>query len=156
MISMIQCAHCGCLFTPDPRVKNQRYCGEIECRRVRKRKWQKKKLREDPDYKENQRQCQRDWHRRNPEYYRKYRKDHPRYCQRNKLLQSCRNARARPIAKMDALKPAPLNTPGAFYLIPVIAKMDASVQKIIVIPMRYVGQGLIAKDDSIAFGNNLR
>ena len=53
MNSVIPCTHCGRLFAPDPRVKNQRYCGEKDCQRVRKRKWQKEKLATDDDYKAN-------------------------------------------------------------------------------------------------------
>ena len=66
MSLMIACAHCGRLFPRDPRVKNQRYCGEKDCQRARKREWQKEKLRNDPDYKDNQRACQIDWHKRQP------------------------------------------------------------------------------------------
>ncbi len=150
MNGTISCAHCGHLFTPNPRVKNQRYCGKKPCQRARKRKWQKEKLATDPDYKANQRACQIDWHRQHPGYYRKYRQGNPRYCQRNTLLQSCRNAKARVIAKMDALEPAPVNKPGAFYLLPLIAKMDASAQKVLIIPMGYDPQSVIAKEDSIA------
>jgi len=51
---------------------------------------------------------------------------------------------------MDALKPAQLNKPGAFYLLPLIAKMDASAQKVILIPMAYNPLRVIAKEDSIA------
>jgi len=132
----IHCAapHCKRLFDPDPRVKNQRYCGENDCQRVRKRKWQREKLAADPDYQANQRDCQKEWHRHHPGYYRKYRQDHPRYRQRNTLLQRYRNTKTRMIAKMDAFKPAPFKGPRAFYLLPVIAKMDASTQKVLLIP----------------------
>ena len=150
MSEKIQCAQFGNLFEPNPRVKNQRYCGEKDCQRARKRKWQKDKLATDPDYKANQRECQIEWHARHPGYYNSYRKSHPRYCQRNTLLQGCRNAKARVIAKMDAFKPAPFKDPGAFYLLPLIAKMDASAQKVILIPMGYEPLKVIAKEDSIA------
>ncbi len=152
MNAKIQCAapHCGRLFDPNPRVKNQRYCGEKACQRARKREWQKQKLAVDPDYRANQRDCQIEWHRQNPDYYKKYRQDHPRYRERNTLLQSCRNAKARVIAKMDALESAPFNKPGAFYLLPLIAKMDASAQKVILIPIAYNHLKVIAKEDSIA------
>jgi hypothetical protein len=152
MNAKIQCAspHCRRLFDPDPRVKNQRYCGEKACQRARKKKWQKEKLAVDPDYKANQRECQIEWHARHPGYYRKYRQQHPRYRQRNTLLQSYRNAKVRVIAKMDTFKPAPLKDPGAFYLLPLIAKMDASAQKVILIPMGYAPLKVIAKEDSIA------
>lgn len=148
----IQCAapHCKRLFEPDPRVKNQLYCGERECQRARKRKWQKEKLSVDPDYKANQADCQREWRQRHPGYYKKYRQDHPAYCQRNTFLQGYRNTKARMIAKMDAFKPAPINNPGVFYVLPVIAKMDASAQKVILIPMTYRPMKVIAKEDSIA------
>jgi hypothetical protein len=135
MNSAIPCAHCGRLFAPDPRVKNQRYCGDKGCQRARKRKWQKEKLGTDPDYKANQSACQIDWHRRHPGYYRKYRRDRPSCRERNNLLQCCRNAKTRVIAKMDESKPAPVNKPGAFYLLPLIAKMDASPQKVLLIPI---------------------
>ena len=133
----IQCAapHCRRIFDPDPRVKNQRYCGDKDCQRARKRKWQKEKLTADPDYMANQRDCQREWHQRHPGYYKKYRQDHPAYRERNTLLQGCRNAQARVIAKMDEFKPALLKDPRAFYLLPLIAKMDASPQKVLLIPM---------------------
>ena len=92
----IRCAapHCKRLFEPDPRVKNQLYCGETDC----------------------QRECQREWRQRHPGYYKRCRQDHPAYCQRNTLLQGYRNTKARMIAKMDAFKPAPINDPGVFYL----------------------------------------
>ena len=147
---MISCAHCGRRVIADPRVKNQRYCGEKVCQRARKRKWQKEKLAKDSDYNENQRACQSQWHRLHPGYYRKYRQDRPRYCERNALLQRCRNANARVIAKMDELKPAPVDRPGAFLLFPLIAKMDASPQKVLIIPTRYGPPDVIAKEDSIA------
>jgi hypothetical protein len=135
-MNTIPCAHCGGSFTPDPRVKNQRYCSAKPCRRSRKNAWQRKKLAVDPDYRANQRDCQKEWHKRPPGYYRKYRKGHPDYAVRNAFLQGVRNARRphRLIARMDALKPAPIKAPGAFYLIPMIAKMDASAQKVILIP----------------------
>jgi hypothetical protein len=152
MNAKIQCAapHCSRILDPDPRVKNQRYCGEKDCQRARKRQWQKDKLAADPDYRANQRDCQIEWHRQHPGYYKKYRQEHPRYSERNNLLQSCRNAKARVIAKMDTLESAPFKDPAAFYLLPLIAKMDASAQKVILIPMSYHPMKVIAKEDSIA------
>ena len=127
MIDVVSCAHCGHLFNSDPRVKNQRYCGEKNCQRARKRRWQKEKLATDPDYKSNQLACQIEWHRQHPGYYKKYRQDHPRYCQRNTILQTCRNAKLR-----------------------VIAKMDASAQKVLIVPIDYEPPKVIAKEYSIA------
>jgi hypothetical protein len=38
------------------------------------------------------------------------------------------------IATMDASKPAPSLAPGSYYLVPMIATMDALAQKVILIP----------------------
>jgi hypothetical protein len=152
----IRCAHCGGMFSPDPRVKNQRYCAEKGCQRARKRKWQNEKLATDPDYKANQRACQVEWHARHPGYFQEYRRNHPQYCERNNLLQRCRNAGSRVIAKMDELKPAPGNESGAVFLLPLIAKMDASVSKFLFIPIIYGQAAVIAKEDSIALPHRVR
>ena len=58
------------------------------------------------------------------------------------------------IAKMDELKPAPVNKPGVFYLLPMIAKMDALPQKVLLIPIVTIQRKVIAKEDSIALGNS--
>jgi hypothetical protein len=133
-----QCVHCGRPFEPSPRVKNQRYCSDKDCQRARKREWQKEKLLSDPDYQANQRDCQKQWHQRHPGYYKQYRDDHPQREERNRLLQCYRNSR-RPhkvIAKMDASKAAQTQHPAVFYLLPLIAQMDALAQKVIIIPIR--------------------
>jgi len=35
---------------------------------------------------------------------------------------------------MDACKAAPVKAPVAYYLIPLLAKMDASIQEVVLIP----------------------
>lgn len=137
MSETIQCVHCGKPIKANPRVKNQRYCSDRECQRARRREWQREKLLNDPDYKANQRDCQRKWHERHPGYYRDYRERHPQSRERNRLLQRYRNSRRwtrQKIATMDAFPPAPVLTPTLYYLLPVIAKMDLSAQKVIIIP----------------------
>jgi hypothetical protein len=54
------------------------------------------------------------------------------------------------IAKMDVSKPAPGNESGAVFLLPLIAKMDASASKFLFIPITYGQAAVIAKEDSIA------
>ncbi len=49
-----RCAKCGCLFRPNPRVKDQEYCNRSACQRARKRRWQRKRMATDPDYRANQ------------------------------------------------------------------------------------------------------
>jgi len=155
MDSVIICSHCGRPVSANPRVKNQRYCGEKDCQRASKRKWQRDKLAIDDDYKANQRACQADWHKRNPDFYKEYREKHPDYRKRNTLLQRCRNAKTRVIATMDTLELDPARKPQVFYLLPLVATMDASAQKVLLFSMRYGGDNLIAKEDSIDLGGSM-
>jgi endogenous inhibitor of DNA gyrase (YacG/DUF329 family) len=71
------CAHCGQLFQPRPQVPNQAYCPSPECQRVRKVRWQQEKLRTDPAYRDNQRDAQRAWLDRRPDYWKTYRATNP-------------------------------------------------------------------------------
>lgn len=132
-----RCAHCGCRFAPDPRVKNQRYCGKIECQRARKRLWQRQKLANDPDYQANKLDCQKAWRGRNPSYWKNWRARHPKYVERNRMLQKSRHKNK--VAKMDALMPLSGIKTGSYYLVPghleSVAKMDASAQKVRLILM---------------------
>lgn len=127
------CEHCGGSFQPSR--KGQKYCIDTDCRRSRKRHWQKHKLQTDPDYRAAQREAQNRWRERNPGYYREYRKSHPAYTTRNKLLQQIRNKRrvkqppsSQKIVKMDAKTPV---ITGFYHLLPlgkdgdVIAKMES-------------------------------
>jgi hypothetical protein len=67
------CACCGESFHPRPQVPHQAFCSARDCQRSRKRQWQQGRLRDDADYRENQRAAQRDWQARNPGYWRQYR-----------------------------------------------------------------------------------
>jgi len=133
-MKQIQCAHCGHLFEPNPRVKNQRYCSKKECQQARKRLWQKQKLATDPDYKTNQKESQKTWRENNPDYWREYRERNPQYAEHNRNRQRER----RRVAKMDASgMDLPLES-GTYFIIPTsagVVKMDASVKKVRLIPV---------------------
>ena len=136
------CTHCGEQFERNPRVKKQRYCGKRACRKARRATWQRRKMTQDLDYRDNQKMCQKEWQKRHDGYYRRYRKAHPEYTRRNRLLQQMRNARNRKtnqdkmIAKMDSLlKPHYSRRGSIFKLIPqgngMIAKMDSLLVKLV-------------------------
>jgi DNA-directed RNA polymerase subunit RPC12/RpoP len=149
MNRMIRCAHCGRRILSNPRVKEQRYCSRKACQRARKTLWQRVKMATDPDYQLNQRDCQKDWNKRNPDYWRLYRSRNPGYRTRNRLLQKHRDRRRRDLAKMDAFGGISPIQPGSYYLIPArrdLAKMDALSQKVYLIPTWYTD---LAKKDSI-------
>lgn len=136
------CIHCGKGFQPNPRVKNQRYCNGESCQRARRTRWQREKMAKDPDYKDNQRRCQKEWIKAHPGYCREYRAGNPEYVKRNRLLQLRRNAKrgkdklSRLIAKMDSLNSPFYSRRGcSFRLVPegdkLIAKMDSLIVKLI-------------------------
>jgi hypothetical protein len=135
-----RCAHCGCPLDLNPRSKNQRYCGKKEgnkeCQRARKRMWQKSKMATDLDYSANQKDCNRAWREKNPNYWRDYRRKHPECAERNRLLQRGRRRRRR-VAKMDASEENSTIKTGTYWLIPEdrVAKMDAFTCKILLIPV---------------------
>ena len=104
-----RCAACGDGFTQRRNVPSQQYCSKSECQRERRRRWQREKLRQDPDYRANQAAAQGRWRERHPDYWRKYRQAHPEYTARNRAQQRERNRHrgrgateplAAPIAKM--------------------------------------------------------
>jgi len=97
---------------------------------------------DDPDYRENRRDCQRRWREAHREYWRSYRDSHPEYVLGNRERQRQRNQERRvrfpPIAKMDASRSESAIVPGSYQLIPLaagrVAKMDAINVEIRFIP----------------------
>ncbi|MBW2610572.1 MAG: hypothetical protein JRC68_09545 [Deltaproteobacteria bacterium] len=145
----IPCFSCGDYFPSSPRHKSQRYCKKPKCQRAKKAEWQRHKMHTDPEYKAGQRQSHQEWLRANPNYWKGYRKRHPEKAERNRILQIIRNRRRRKpegsdadtdtslIAKMDASKRNDFGLVGQFWLVPVIAKMDASKIVLRQIPAGY-------------------
>lgn len=132
----MHCVHCFKEFKPNPRVKNQKYCGDKLCQKARRARWRRHKMATDTDYQENQKRCQNEWQKRNAGYWKNYRSEHPGYARRNNTLQQIRNARRRKdkqskmIAKIDSLiKPYYSRKGAIFKLIPqnnsLIAKIDS-------------------------------
>src|ERR1017187_3709101 len=90
-----RCIACGEDFRPHPQVPMQTYCSAAECQRERRRCSQQKKRREDPDYRENDTRCNKDWAVQNSEYWKQYREKHPDYADRNRQMQQNRNQKQR-------------------------------------------------------------
>jgi len=144
----ILCVYCGDLFDSSPRHKNQIVCKKEECQRAKKADWQRHKMKTDPIYRDSQEISQKQWARDNQGYWKEYRKNNPEKAERNRILQAIRNRKARSsdsdekmdsslIAKMDASKFDNFQALGQFWLIPVIAKMDALKVNIVKIPICY-------------------
>jgi len=134
------CLCCKKRFKPHPAVPHQGYCSDPGCQKARKRRWQKEKLARDSDYRDNQASAQRQWRRRNNDYWKRYREEHPAYTERNRMAQKERNQGRRSgseIAKMDELKEETLIPSGCYRLVPLcnggIAKMDELIVELGVI-----------------------
>ena len=131
----IRCRCCRKIVPANPHLKNQQFCSDPDCQRERKRLWQKEKLRSDPDYRANQADSQKHWRETHTGYWRQWRQSHEGYVQGNR-----EKTRLRRFAKMDTVKPEKPIIPGSYYLIScssgtaAFAKMDASHQKVIIIP----------------------
>ena len=67
------CRYCKLSFQPSRYRKDQRVCSSIQCQRRRRTEYHRKKLAEDPLYKEQCCDSQRKWRERNPAYMRDYR-----------------------------------------------------------------------------------
>ena len=142
------CVYCGDFFDSSPRHKNQTACKKEKCQRAKKAAWQRHKMTTDPIYSANQKSSQNQWARANPGYWSKYREKNPEKVEKNRILQAIRNRKARSsdsdakmdegvIAKMDASKGDNFEVLGQFWMVPVIAKMDALKVNIVKIPICY-------------------
>jgi len=128
----VPCFHCAAMFIP--RNRKQYCCSRPECQRARKANWQRIKVKTNPDYRTAQKLSQQKWAANNPGYWENYRRQHPEKAERNRMLQTIRNRRRStptksnnvPIAKMDARISMDFQPLGQYWLVPLIAKMDAT------------------------------
>jgi hypothetical protein len=139
------CVNCGGSFKRHRT--DQQYCPMDNCQKARKAAWQRKKLNQNPAYKKDQRQANKDWQDKTPGYWQAYRKNNPEKVERNRILQRTRNQRRRIriqdakslrsttdsaviketsklIAKIDVGKVNYHQRFNEFWIVPVIAKMD--------------------------------
>jgi hypothetical protein len=142
-----RCAACGRAFRPCPRVRDQQYCGEADCRRCRRRRWQRAKRQDDADYRDNQARAQRAWSGENSSYWQAYRSGHPEYVQadregakRRKRDRRWRAAGGSGFVKMDSISPFSSVLSGTYLLVPQdeerFAKMDSIMVEITVLSKR--------------------
>jgi hypothetical protein len=129
------CLHCGVFFVP--RNKKQQYCSQEKCQKARRATWQRNTIKTDPEYRAGQDLSNQKWLKKTPEYWPQYRTNNPDKVARNRSLQRIRNKQrvakshspSKPrndlIAKMDARNIHTDGLSGQYWLVPVIAKMDA-------------------------------
>ena len=133
-----RCKACRRIQPANPRNSHQQYCSRADCQRARKREWQRKKRTADPDYRQNQIDCQKRWRERHTDYWQEYRK---------KKKGSPPPPDPLPV-KMDGSPAYFFVVPGKCIRVPVPGeniKMDAFQATIVPIPASYNP----AKDDII-------
>ena len=69
------CVNCLNSFNPRPQSPDQEFCSNEPCQKERRKRWRQKKMEGDSDYRLNQSRAQRAWLDRNPDYWRRYRKN---------------------------------------------------------------------------------
>ncbi|PIP43926.1 MAG: hypothetical protein COX17_04310 [Deltaproteobacteria bacterium CG23_combo_of_CG06-09_8_20_14_all_60_8] len=121
------CLCCRRKLPVNPRIKDQRFCGQAVCQRDRKRRWQQAKMTTDPDYRNNQRDAQKTWRERNPDYWRK------RAAKRAPPPRPTGSVTA-PAVKMDTLSEY-FNAETVKYI---IVSIDARGRKMDALPVRIV------------------
>jgi hypothetical protein len=139
-----RCAGCGEVFRPSPRVRDQSYCRKKECRRTRRRLWQRAKRQGDGDYRDNQARAQRAWAGENSAYWQVYRSGHPEYVQadregakRRKRERGRRAMGGSGFVKMDSIGHFSSVPSGTYLLVPQgeerFVKMDSIMVEITLI-----------------------
>lgn len=104
-IAKKQCVHCGREFWPDPRVgKRQKRCFREECRRAENCRKARKWIQLNPDVLPSLRAKRRVWAKAYPNYWRRYRKNHPTYCLRDNQRRAASLRKARCSAKLTSIR----------------------------------------------------
>lgn len=95
MILTFTCQCCGKLVPRNLRIKNQKYCCAKECQQARMRIWKNRQYKQNSNYHSKSLISQKVWRSKYPvyQYQRDYRKTHPEYVIRNRVLQKERNKR---------------------------------------------------------------
>ena len=139
---MRRCRHCGCLFEVCRKVKKHEYCRKAKCQRARKAAAQKRRMAEDPQYRQDQYAAQKDWRANHPDYWKQYRAKNQDYTKINREMQRERNrcrrvpqpvaAQNDEIAKMNTLSVKNHILSGRYKMLPLFPANIATMTPIIV------------------------
>ncbi|QNK65823.1 hypothetical protein [Variovorax sp. PAMC26660] len=143
-----KCTCCGKQF----RLKtnpDQAFCSEAACQRERKLRWQRHKLRADPDYVENKRNAQKKWVAEHPEYWRHYRQRRNVDSQPPPGEPPAKSEAAQVVKKDASTSQIPL--PTGLYWVQAIAPMDPAKNDAFMVEIHFVSSTwpTSAKNDGI-------
>lgn len=100
-----RCKFCRRWYLPDPRTyRRQIACSIPDCRNARRRQANKRWQLQRPGYQHYRRAKVRDWAGNYPQYWRRYRANHPDYVHRDNLRRVLSRKKSRLSAKQDAIR----------------------------------------------------
>jgi hypothetical protein len=89
------CRYCQQIFQPSIYRPQQSVCSEPECQRRRRSEDHRERIRKDSAYAGDVRASQKKWRQANPDYWKRYRDEHPDAAARNRQQQRRRDQKRR-------------------------------------------------------------
>ncbi len=90
-----RCRYCERIFQPSKYQPGQSVCSETGCQRRRRADYHRQRIAADPEYRQVCLDSPQKWRAGNPDYWRRYREQHPRTVQRNRQRQHFRDQKRR-------------------------------------------------------------
>jgi len=90
-----RCRYCHRIFQPSKYQPAQSVCSEPGCQRRRRADYHRQKIATDPEYCQVCLDSPQKWRARNPDYWRRYRQQHPAAVERNRQRQHVRDQKRR-------------------------------------------------------------
>jgi hypothetical protein len=90
-----RCCYCEQLFQPSKYQPCQTVCSEPACQRQRQADYHRQKIAADPEYRQVCLDSPQKWRTRNPDYWRRYRQQHPAAVEHNRQQQHVRDQKRR-------------------------------------------------------------
>jgi|NGEPerStandDraft_6_1074524.scaffolds.fasta_scaffold49235_1 hypothetical protein len=79
-----RCRYCERIFQPSKYQPGQSVCSDPGCQRRRRTEYHRQKIAADPEYRQVCLDSPQKWRSRNPDYWRRYREQHPAAVERNR------------------------------------------------------------------------
>ena len=111
-----RCRYCRQVFRPNRYHPQQQVCGNLACQSQRRRDYHRQKIASDPVYQQVCLESPRNWREAHPDYWKKYRRDHPEQVDRNRRKQRWRDQKRR-LANLANNTLAPSQVPSVQSLI---------------------------------------
>jgi hypothetical protein len=105
-MASFRCRYCGRCFRPDPRKRGrspQKTCGREACRRKHQRRKNVEWRKRHPGYGKSRCAKTRAWAKAYPDYWKRYRSEHPEYARRDNRRRVAAKKRARRSAKQTVI-----------------------------------------------------